>query len=118
MKNKITRRDLFKRIVKTLPMIALAAIPTITIFASEPMGCKGDCAATCKGLCAVECTAMCAKGCVSTCRGMCHSTCKGSCKVSGKCDHCSDICKGSCTGSCYGSCQNMATGKDSIKFRW
>ena len=43
-------------------MIALAAIPTITIFASEPMGCKGDCAATCQGLCAVERTAMCAKG--------------------------------------------------------
>lgn len=113
MKNKITRRDLFKRIAKTLPMIALTAIPTITIFASEPMGCKGDCAATCKGLCAVECTAMCAKGCVSTCR----SFCKGSCRLSGKCDHCSESCTGSCFGSCRATCQYMVTGKDTIKYR-
>lgn len=74
MKNKITRRDLFKRIAKTLPMIALTAIPTITIFASEPMGCRGGCSDTCRFLCAMGCTAKCMQGCVSTCRGECKGT--------------------------------------------
>ena len=117
MNNRITRRELFRRLAKILPVFALAIVPTVPAIASEAMDCKGGCTGTCIGLCHVGCTAMCHMGCETTCRESCHNTCKGSCRVSGKCDACSDICKGGCRGSCHATCQNMATGKDTIKFR-
>lgn len=76
------RRDFFKRVVKGLPMLILATIPTIHALPLSATDCKSGCTGTCTGLCAIGCTHACRIGCLYTCNNMCRDACTGSCKTS------------------------------------
>ena len=105
----ITRRELFRRVAKTLPILAICLSPTLPLLASElkTSGCNGNC----EGLCS--------NGCQTTCRVMCHDKCTSSCAV--RCGHacasdcttrcaasCANTCKGTCVSTCLATCQGSA----------
>lgn len=95
--DKISRRQLFKRIARILPAIALSIIPTISVsaFSTSVNDCRGGCAGTCTGLCAV--------GCKNACLGSCQYTCN-------------KMCRDACTG-CLGSCKTSTIKMDSVKLK-
>lgn len=87
MEEKITRRELFRRTARMLPIIALASIPVISAFAEQVNDCNGACKATCnngchgthKGMCST-----CSHGCMGGCKGGCGTGCDGACIGSAK----------------------------------
>lgn len=89
MKNELmTRRELFKKAVGLLPIIAIACSPRITAETRRTLSCSGTCTNacvnTCRGMCAEGCTKVCSAGCSTSCKhtcpGTCYNACGGSCK--------------------------------------
>ena len=88
MEEKITRRELFRRAARMLPIIALASVPIIPAIAKQVNDCNGTCKATCnngchgthKGMCST-CSHGCLGGCYYTCGSACDGKCMGSAKA-------------------------------------
>jgi len=105
----ISRRELFKKVTKALPVLAMCVSPLLATFASEMK--TSGCNSNCEGLCSKECQ--------STCRRMCHDNCTSSCAV--RCGHtcasdctsrcaasCAYTCKETCVSTCLATCQGSA----------
>ena len=97
MEEKITRRELFRRAARLLPIIALASIPAVQVLAESVTDCNGACKATCNN------------GCHGTHKGMC-STCSHACMGT-----CMGGCKGTCGLGCDGACVGSPTGRYDYK---
>ena len=91
MEEKITRRELFQRAARMLPIIALASVPAIPAIAEQVNDCNGLCKASCYHSCMV------------TSKGMCDA-CTSACRIG--CQHC---CKTCCVAACDGTCSGSAT---------
>lgn len=94
-KDLITRRELFRRVAKALPVLLISGSPIVQIVASQSSGCNGDCTAKCASSCIISCSQYCTENCRGTCRGGCMVTCTGTC--------CCD---------CFGSCAHSASAKN------
>lgn len=81
----ISRRMFFKKGVKVLPFILLAAKP-IAMLASNgtTQDCKGQCAGTCMGVCLGTCRGCCKGSCGTACDGTCIGLNKSECNDSTK----------------------------------
>lgn len=97
-KDLITRRELFRRVAKALPVLLISGSPIVQIIASQPNGCNGSCTATC----ANECAKSCSQNCREACRG-----CKGLCAAG-----CIETCTGTCCFTCLESCAGLASAKN------
>ena len=97
----ITRRELFRRVAKALPVLLISGSPIAQIIASQPSGCNGDCTAKCASSCIISCSQYCTENCRGTCRGYCKVTCTGTCCCS-------------CFGTCAMGSASAKNKKDSI----
>ena len=102
-KDLITRRELFRRVAKALPVLLISGSPIVQIVASQSSGCNGDCTAKC----ANECTKTCSQNCKEDCRGTCKGLCVRYCTRG-----CNQTCTGSCCCNCFGACIGSATAKN------
>ena len=99
-KDLITRRELFRRVAKALPVLLISCSPIVQIVASQSSGCNGDCTAKCASSCIISCSQYCTENCRGICRGGCMVTCTGTCCCT-------------CFGACIGSA-SAKNKKDSI----
>lgn len=99
----LTRRELFRRAAKALPVLLISCSPVVQIIASQPSGCNGDCTATCANECTKTCSQNCTEDCRGTCKGLCARYCTGGCI---------QTCTGTCCHNCFGSCTLSASAKN------
>lgn len=99
----ITRRELFKRASKVLPIIALSTLPHIEIAARVINDCNQSCANGCRKSCVDSCARRCNGTCADVCTS-CSVTCRGGCKT-----FCGSACDGKCIGLCHSTCKHSAT---------
>ena len=95
----INRRELFKRISKTLPLLVLPIVVSSPIgsFAMNVNDCNGNCEAFCKS----SCIAQCARECMNTCEAGCSDSCARQCR---------HTCNGQCVNTCRWMCDSGCTG--------
>ena len=91
----LSRRQLFRRVAKALPVLLISGSPVVQIVASQPSGCNGDCTAKCANTCIISCSQYCTENCRGTCKGYCIQTCTGS-----------------CCSTCFGACSGSASAKN------
>lgn len=96
----ISRRQLFKKAIKCLPILVAPSILTITSCQKDEElldvnpSCQ-DCTNACKGTCFNVCK--------NTCKGLCTRVCENSCSNS-----CYTTCSGDCSNSCLGDCSGTS----------
>lgn len=105
MNKKISRRDLFKRMARILPVIVLSTSPIVTTRATKHsiFSCEGNCEAYCQSSCIAQCSRECVNTCSEGCKESCSMLCKGTCAYS-----CEIMCGRDCVGMCHVGCTHIA----------
>lgn len=91
----LSRRELFKRSAKILPMLTFGLFPASQLIAKNLFhdNCDGNCEAYCKSNCEESCSSSCKGKCTLACSNSCNRTCQIRCSRV-----CAEQCEVVCTG--------------------